>query len=582
MKQKATAGDKGFAKHYYDDLGNYQMSYSIRLTEEDDELMEEMGWKFMLSHIIGTPAAYYNTQGYRALFYNRAVDTSKPVCDIFKPDVGGKIHIQLSGTGLENPHKVVQYLLQHPGVVSNSESEKKQEKQPVSLEEIQKAMDSIGFKSHAIDGSGGHMFKSLSGYRIITVQPADGSVAYSFQYIEKSNTGGIKWDEMKWGQTLFDGWKSFIDFLNGKFHPTPIHGKLTYTPPPKITNGELPILAPPMKFSGYDYEGWAKGSIHPPNATIKLIPEDDMMLKNLKWEAVSAENNVYYYINSKNGDKAYFFVDGHATIVPKDKPQITLSTVKMALEMIYHSMIGPTPPPESIGIGASASAYNTKKKKKKKVLAGTENMPWSGVDYVSMWKAYSPSSKGLMLNTQDEEILKNMGWVLSPFPDGYSGHCYKHGNEALAFYSTGKTMYWSNSGKPPTQSWTSPEDAVRWLWKNGGSVENKNAAGEMPWSNTDYKSIHQMQTKTFGNFAISLIPQDENVLKKIGFKKEIINSEKNPAFKIQYHTTTGKDVEVLYFFADGQATYWVNGLGPKYYTIESLMKLMWDKHGPHI
>src|ERR1039458_8764855 len=98
----------------------------------------------------------------------------------------------------------------------------------------------------------------------------------------------------------------------------------------------------------------------------------------------------------------------------------------------------------------------------------------------------------------------------------------------MIFYKLGHVGYMSdvNNGQV-TQSWTNPEDAVRWLWKNKGSVENKNAAGEMPWSNTDYKSLHKIQMKTLGNFAISLMPQDDNVLKKIGFEKSIISSEKD-------------------------------------------------------
>jgi|FAXJ01.1.fsa_nt_gi hypothetical protein len=653
MKQKTAAGDKGFSKYYYGDLGNFQTSYTIRLTEEDDKLMEKMGWTFMPTYKTSLPSAYYNAQGYRALFYNRAIDASKPVCDIFKPNVGGKIHIQLTGNELENPHKVVQYLQQYPDAVPGSKDKQSSPESelevPVAPEEIQKTMDSIGFKSHGIAAEGGHMFKTLSGYRVITIQPATGNVTYAFLYNENPTTGA-----MAWGQTVFKGWKSFVEFLHGQSHPKPKYGKLTYTPHP--TTSEVPKLPAKMPFSGFDYEGWAKDMGHNPKATIKLVPDDDMMLQKLKWILVQANNSAYYYINNDTGDRAYFFVDGHAQLVPKGKTPITLPKVKMVLDMIWAehygsegaSDAGPPPDPESskvnvivalnelgfFSIVSSGGAMIFEKKtpelkhvvrwdksdntldymasktsdpsvvtmawledvsmglamlehiftpklKKKKVLAGTENMPWSGVDYVSTWKAYS-SNQGLVLNTKDEAVLTSMGWIIAPFPEGYDGYCYKHGNEALAFYSTGKTVYWSNFGKPPTQSWTSPEDAVRWLWKNNGSVENKNATGEMPWSNTDYKSLHKIQMKTLGNFAISLIPQDESVLKKIGFEKSIISSEKNPAFKIQYYKTTKNCSEVLYFFADGQATYWVNGFGPKYYAIESLMKLMWDKHGPHV
>lgn len=732
----------------------------------------------------------------------------------------------------------------HPPSAGKSFEIQPQPQMPVDKKEFKNVIKGLGF----YDNGTWTFYNSMG--KELTVDPKDGRVTYNFQYIADDTTG-----ELLWGQTVFYNWPVFVDFLKGTTQVKPKSGKLPFTPHPATK--ELPKMPPPGKgppikgkiqlpFSGYDYEGWAKGTEHDPKATIKLMPDDDKTLMKLGWAALQTENDAYYYVHGKTGDMAYFFVDGHAQLIPKGKTPITLPKVKMALDMIWaeygfstvvsngsdapaqpkspksnvivalngfgffanimapvstsihvftkhdtdieytvewdsskdtieftseskptgmmitnwtdssdaalkilkkmfksdpksnvtevlndfgfsaivssgneltfekktpdlnhiihwnkddstldyissttgdpsvvtaawtedvlvglamlehiftpklteqefvaakmedlgFKLLGGKLPtgtqpntitfhrtskdflydviyhaeqkmiefikstaklekgyhkiveqwtlfaPEAftkletlfkgVGIGAAGFAHKTKKK----VLAGTEDMPWSGTDYLqwgnTVLKAMG-TGKGMSLYPTEVNTLKQLGW--NEVGNSKIGYSYENGNQKIMFHPSGYVEYWSSEKSQPTQNWTeigAVEDVLRWLWKKKGLVQKKSATGEMPWSNTDYNSLHKIQMKTLGNFAISLIPQDENVLKKIGFEKEIVNSEKELAFKIQYHKTTGNDVEVLYFFADGQAAYWINGHGPKYYGIKSLMKLMWDKYGTPI
>lgn len=223
------------------------------------------------------------------------------------------------------------------------------------------------------------------------------------------------------------------------------------------------------------------------------------------------------------------------------------------------------------------------KKKKKEILAGTEDMPWSGTDYKQWGKTVMPAlgpDKGMALHPTEEDLLDKLGWKKKG--DSNLGYTFHNGTQIMIFYPTGKVVYWSDYGKSPTQNWDDPELAIRWLWKNWKEDQmHPNVTGEMPYSGTDYANWWKTYwPNTPPNESISLHPSDTETLETIGFKKENIPSEES-SFKIGYHN--GKNGEVLYFFAGGQAAYWKNGEGPKYYgNAYNLMKAMWDKYAPFI
>ena len=222
-------------------------------------------------------------------------------------------------------------------------------------------------------------------------------------------------------------------------------------------------------------------------------------------------------------------------------------------------------------------------KKKKKVLAGTEDMPWSGTDYKKLWAMppEHPGGEGFTLQYDDDQLMKKMGWTVHDFgalqPEAstlYKGYYYKHGNEAMAFYK-GKTVYWSNFGMPSTQSWdTDPEMPIRWLYKNW-----KEHGGKVPYSGTDYATLFNVQWPSIPkNHSMKLTVQDEKLMKQLGFYRQKVTVP-DPAFKIRYIHSNDKDI--MYFFASGKAAYWKDDTdGPYYYeTVEDALQMLWDKYG---
>ena len=216
---------------------------------------------------------------------------------------------------------------------------------PVSKKEVAKAMKDLGFKDQ------GHLSPDVVTYntslgKVINVNLKNGKVDYSFQYVADDTTG-----ELKWGKSTFYNWPVFMDFLKGTTKVKPTTGKLTYTPHPATK--ALPKMVPPgqgppiqgkiqppeksvpgMPFSDFNYEGWAKGTQHNPKSTIKLVNNDDLLMHQIGFHSKQTDNNAYYYHNNK-GDVVYFFVDGHAQIIPKDSTPITLPKVKMAISMLW-------------------------------------------------------------------------------------------------------------------------------------------------------------------------------------------------------------------------------------------------------
>ena len=145
----------------------------------------------------------------------------------------------------------------------------------------------------------------------------------------------------------------------------------------------------------------------------------------------------------------FFFAGGTARVTTKDGLKKDFTTIKEAMKYLWANQ-PPTKP-------------TSPTKPSKSVLAGTEDMPWSGTNYPILWGG-KPGDKSLMLNTMEADTMSDLGWELVDTPNG---PVYRKGPEQLAFYNHGNAKYWSNFNTgSETQSFPKVEDALRWLWKN--------------------------------------------------------------------------------------------------------------------
>jgi len=123
--------------------------------------------------------------------------------------------------------------------------------------------------------------------------------------------------------------------------------------------------------------------------------------------------------------------------------------------------------------------------KKKKLLAGTEDMPWSGTDYLSWGNVVLKTmgtgmGMGMNLHPTEEQTLSQLGW--KRIGNSKVGYSYENGNQKMMFHPSGFTEYWSNKEGQPTESWIEIEMPIRWLWKNKGSVTSSEAHRIKPYS----------------------------------------------------------------------------------------------------
>lgn len=304
--------------------------------------------------------------------------------------------------------------------------------QPVTSVDVKKVMKDLGLENEGYLSQNVMTFKDNK-VKIINVDLKSGKVDYNFLYVANEETG-----ELLWGKTIFSKWSEFMGFLVGKAQVKPTVGELTYTPHPTTKGvpkipppGQGPPIkgkiqgkakAPTMPFSGFDYEGWAKDKPYNPTATIKLVPDDDMMLQKLNWAAVQSGDGVYYYTHHKTGDKVYFFVDGHAQIIPKVGNPITLSKVKMALAMLwaqhYHDTGMGLPPMPDVPI----MPYDPKSKVGEELMklgfqesaTGGDELEFEketpGVNYHVTWDTNEDTIEFKAITTETMEVEE--GWTL--------------------------------------------------------------------------------------------------------------------------------------------------------------------------
>lgn len=226
-------------------------------------------------------------------------------------------------------------------------------------------------------------------------------------------------------------------------------------------------------------------------------------------------------------------------------------------------------------------ADKPKPKKKKKVLAGTEDMPWSGQDYLqwgnTVLKAMGTVKDGMSLHPTEVATLKQMGW--NEVGNSKTGYSYENGNQKMVFHPSGYTEYWSNKEGQPVKNWQEIEMPIRWLWKNKGSVQKKQATGDMPWSNMNYdhsKAAQQMGKDPVYT-TITLYSIEEETLKTMGFHR-LENGG------VKWYEKSGASQHVM-FFADGHAsiTDKLTGTEMEYFkTVKECVKYLWDKYMPFI
>ncbi len=151
---------------------------------------------------------------------------------------------------------------------------------------------------------------------------------------------------------------------------------------------------------------------------------------------------------------------------------------------------------------------------------------------------------------------------------------YVRGKSMVKYVDSGKYYFWPNykddidnhfTGNTLAQVLTTAQYHIQKSPTINHGTSTVTESG-MPFSNIDY-SKHEPKHET-----IRLTKSDEETLKKIGFEYFYAASE-DPSWNKSYV----KDQEVMYFFPT-QASYWVNGDGPKYIpTVKGGMEFLWNK-----
>jgi hypothetical protein len=308
--------------------------------------------------------------------------------------------------------------------------------------------------------------------------------------------------------------------------------------------------------------------------TIVLNSDDEATLTSLGfYRSQSQQAPVWRYVNAKN-EMLAFYVDGSAKYWPNNKEAKykVFYKLKDAVQMIWDKVH----PKEGKG-----------------------EMQFSGFDYSMLSKQQGiPSQAPISLIAEDESALKSLGFVKKEVQSqaGYNYIYYskldtkKEEVVRVLFRADGTGQVWDLNGnplsKPAVDATThvfagSIQQCMKFLWDNYNTPKKLTKTGEMPYSGTDYKEWYKSFWSDIpSHSSISLKPDDTDTMEKIGFHKENVPSEE-AAFKIGYHKPeTG---EVAYFFANGKASYWINGDGPKYFnTAKELMQFLWDKYAGFI
>ena len=224
------------------------------------------------------------------------------------------------------------------------------------------------------------------------------------------------------------------------------------------------------------------------NKSVALSAHDESKLDAIGFKKYTNPAAMIYYSDTNSvtdGTDVVFWDNGDAWVTIKTKGQNAtdkFNTHPSAIQFLLNYTKGKS------GFAAL----------KKKFLSGTEDMPWSGTNYPLLWGPYQ-TGKFCPLNDLEQNTMKHMGWNEHTLING--SIVYLNGNQQMAFEKNGKAFYWSDISGGITQTWSTVEDALRWLWKNKGSAKKSD-----PFLKGPYYPNEPMV----------------NLLKSIGFKSEIM------------------------------------------------------------
>jgi hypothetical protein len=188
-----------------------------------------------------------------------------------------------------------------------------------------------------------------------------------------------------------------------------------------------------------------------------------------------------------------------------------------------------------------------------------------------------PSIKEETLKTMGFHRLENNGVIwYEKTGEGQWVMFYKDGHATIKDKITGTELEYFHTD----------DEAITYL-KNKYFKTSKSkpkATGEMPYSGKDYQDWWATYWPDVpSNNAISLLPEDTETMKQMGFEKiQHQDEDPDPKYKFVYKKTDGP--EMMYFFASGKAAFWKDSQdGPYYYnTVKDGMQMLWDKYMPFI
>ena len=482
------SSDDDYAKSYYDDLGHYTNVYSIRLTKEDDDRMKKLGWIFKPSHETNSVAAYYNSHGYRAVFYNRKVDESKPVCRISDMN---KLVKEFGLHLYKYPYQVVTFLEANPSasygltpdkfstndgsILTNDFNAKNLiTKDLKDIGAPAGSIDSIYFQSsHASENGeihilGGNVLKFAIGKKIVGTNVVwyirqavsdDPSGMYRvYTFVEHHKDAMVEW--IKNNITNLVTHKSIKDAdghnLGQAEGPLNDQGEMYY-PGPEILD-----LLKSKGFKSENLSAYGNKWVHPSGFYFELYE------KAINW-------------HFSQGAKGFGILkDDQPKFLEKALANVTPGVNEEAIDQMFIAAM-PSQEDTDHEMGAmtpSGKAYKTHD------VEGNADMIW--------------------LNVHDAELLQLMEFM--PFPSENPLYKNPQGN-IIKFFDTGKAEYIDYFGHPDK-----PENGEVTTFDNIPHALKFVVVKHSVFSNQDYKS------DVGGNVVeIQLNPHDDAIMKQLGF-----------------------------------------------------------------
>lgn len=526
-----------YAKHYYDDLGSHQQSYSIRLTEEDDKQMWSMGWVYKAGGVSGY--VHQNT-GKKVVFFNKSIMPEKPTATKYDKDGNG-----LLGFKDEKIYEVIDFLKKHPETDVGK---------PLSV---------------PAGGKEGIVYDLKNAYPLSYKLTSD--AANAGFHIE-GNAKGIRYDHANddfWFQVFENGifWSSKgIGTKEWKFPKnkhddflTKVLGQIS----PEMNDKEIETIFSKGMASREENKRFDKllriAKKHNGSNMEGTNFDEKLQTQGFGWDEVNK-----CYINpdlhqavavtlSKTilGHNEYHFywirLNGKITSIH------SLDDVKI------FSALGPD--------GAIAKSH-------KKVKNKDETTP--------SWETYKTHSNEanaslIKLNKHDEGILAQCGFKWVPQENAYYRNAL---GDIFSFYDTGNAIFTKEAG---TQNYDPVEfgyipSALEYAvekYIDPGWYEKWTAdSTPMPWSNFDYEKW-AADSGYNPKDSIQLVNVDDKTMGDLGFEVGTSNSNVSDGTINVYKNKEG---EQIIFHVDGTSAYFGIGVGTKDFdSIKSAMEWLWNK-----